>query len=150
MLKNKWAIASLVLIVWALVATLAAGYFWLQYNDTNDKLQQTNGILIRVNVGIDYGNGSRTFYNDTNAVTGAKLLDVTRQVSDVTLGASSFGAYVTGINGKMAEGDFGWTFWAWNATGNSWDFALVGADQFAVMNGQTYLWYYQNAFNPPP
>ena len=150
MLKNKWAIISLLFLVWALVASLLAGYYLYQYTDINNKLEHTNGILIKVNIGVDYGNGTRTYYNSSNALTGQKLLDVTRQVTEVTIGSSSLGAYVTGINGKTASADYGWTFWPWNSQTTSWDYAPVGADQFAVANGETYVWYYQNAFDPPP
>ncbi len=147
-IKNKWAIAALVLVIWALGASFVAGYYWLQYNDLS---QQTSGLRIIVNIGVDYGNGTRTYYNDTNAWTGETVLAVTERVATVETASSTYGTYVTAINGLKAEGDFGWTYWSWNSTGNSWDFAPVGADVYQIVaNGSTFLWYYQNAFNPPP
>ena len=147
-MKNKWAIAALVLVIWALGASFVAGYYWLQYDNLS---QQTSGLRVTVNIGVDYGNGTRTYYNDTSAWTGEAVLVVTERVATVETASSSIGNYVTGINGLMASGDYGWTYWPWNSTGNSWEFAPVGADAYQiVVNGSTFLWYYQNAFNPPP
>lgn len=146
--KNKWAIAALIIAIWALSASLVAGYYWLQYNNL---AQQTSGLRITVNIGIDYGNGTRTYYNDTNAWTGETVLAVTERVTTVETASSAYGKYVTTINGLKAQGDFGWTYWPWNSTSNSWEFAPVGADVYQIVaNGSTFLWYYQNAFNPPP
>jgi hypothetical protein len=145
--KNKWATAALVIAIWALVASFVAGYYWLQYNDLS---QQTSGLRITINIGIDYGNGTRTYYNDTNAWTGETVLAVTERVTTVKTASSTYGTYVTEINGLKAESDFGWTYWPWNSKGNSWEFAPVGADVYQIVfNRSTFLWYYQNAFNPP-
>jgi hypothetical protein len=148
MKRSKWAIVSLVLTLWALGASLYAGYYWLQYNDLS---QQVSGLRITVNIGVDYGNGTRIYFNDTKAWTGETVLTVTKRDADVETALSSLGTYVTAINGKAASGNYGWTYWPWNSTSHSWDFAPVGADIYQIVtNGQTFLWYYQNSFNPPP
>ena len=148
MMKSKWAIAALILAIWALSASFFASYYWLQYSDLN---QQVSGIRILVNIGVDYGNGTRTFHNDTKAFTGESVLTVTERVATVKTTSSSFGIYVTSIDGKAASGDYGWTYWPWNSTGNSWSFAPVGAAVYQIIvNESTFLWYYQNSFNPPP
>jgi hypothetical protein len=147
-LKNKWAIVALVLACWALGASLATGYYWLQYNSLS---QQVSGLRITVNIGVDYGNGTRTYYNDTQAFTGESVLTVTKQVANVETATSSLGTYVSGINGLKAQGNYGWTYWPWNSTGRTWDFAPVGADAYLIVaNESTFMWYYQNAFNSPP
>jgi hypothetical protein len=147
-LRNKWAIVALVLACWALVASLVAGFYWLQYNGLS---QQVSGLRITVNIGVDYGNGTRTYYNETQAFTGESVLTVTKRVAEVETATSAYGTYVTGINGLNVQGDYGWTYWPWNSTGSMWDFAPVGADVYqVVVNQSTFLWYYENAFNPPP
>jgi TRAP-type uncharacterized transport system fused permease subunit len=147
-MRSKWALVALVLAVWALAASFFAGYYWLQYNDLS---QQVSGLRITVNIGVDYGNGTRMYYNDTKAFTGETVLTVTKRVTSVETATSSFGIYVTSINGLAAQDKFGWTYWPWNSTGKSWDFAPVGADVYQIVaNGDTFLWYYQNSFNPPP
>ncbi len=147
-MRSKWAIVALVLAIWALGASLFAGYYWLQYNSLSG---QVSGLRITVNIGVDYGNGTRTYFNNTKAWTGETVLAVTDRVATVKTASSSFGIYVTSINGKAASGNYGWTYWPWNSTGNSWDFAPVGANVYQIVtDGSTFLWYYQNSFNPPP
>ena len=147
-MKSKWTLATLLLAVWALTTSLIAGYYWLQYNDLS---KQVSGLHITVNIGVDYGNGTRAYYNGTQAFTGETVLTVTERVAAVKTASSSLGTYVTSINGLEVQSDYGWTYWPWNSTGNSWDFAPVGADVYQVIaNGSTFLWYYQNTFNPPP
>ena len=67
--------------LWALTASFLAGYYWLQHSDIRNRI---GGAMIYVNVGIDYGNNTRTWHNDTKAITGATLFDVTKQVANVT------------------------------------------------------------------
>ena len=146
--KNKWAIVAVILAFVALAASLTAGYYYLQYNDIKER---TGGVLIYVNVGFDYGNNTRTYYNDTKALTGETLFDVTKQVANVYYQVSAYGTYITGINGVNATSSgYGWTYFSWNSTGNTWSMSLLGVDSYYVTNGQTFLWYYQNGFNLPP
>ena len=146
-IRNKWMIIAMLLACWALAASFTAGYYWLKYADIEDRI---GGVLIYVNIGIDYGNGTRTFQNDTKTLTGATLFDVTKQVSDVTYQVGMFGTEVISIDNVSKQGSFGWTYWIWNSTSQVWSIVWENADAFKVANRETFMWYYQNAFNPPP
>jgi hypothetical protein len=137
----------MVLASWAIMASFVAGYYWLRYTDIENRI---GGVLIYVNVGVDYGNGTRITYNDTKTLTGATLFDVTKQVSNVTYQTAAWGTEILSINGVTKSGSFGWTYWVWNSTGRSWSIVWEGADQYRVASGETLMWYYQNGFNPPP
>jgi len=137
----------MVLTCWALSASFTAGYYWLQYNDVVNRI---GGVLIYVNIGIDYGNDTRTFYNNTKALTGATLFDVTKQISNMTYQVGAYGTEVIAINDVNKQGKFGWTYWIWNSTGRSWSIVWENADAYRVANGETFMWYYQDSFNPPP
>lgn len=146
-LKNKWIIYSMVLASWALIASFLAGYYRLQYADIENRI---GGVLIYVNVGVDYGNHTRTTYNDTKTLTGATLFDVTKQVANVTYQVGMMGTEVLSINNVSKNGSFGWTYWIWNATSQSWLIVWENADTYKVASEETFMWYYQNDFNPPP
>ncbi len=137
----------MVFVCWALVASLVAGYYWLQYNDV---VYRIGGVLIYVDIGIDYGNGTRTFCNDTKVLTGATLFDVTKQISNMTYQVGAYGTEVISINDVYKQDNFGWTYWIWNSTSVSWSIVWENADAYRVANGETFMWYYQDAFNPPP
>lgn len=146
-LKNKWVIISMLLALWALTASLIAGYYWLQYTDLNNRI---GGVLIYVNIGIDYGNATRIWHNNTKTLTGMRLFDVTKQVANVTYQVGIYGTEITSINGVSKGDSYGWTYWVWNSTSNSWEIVWESVDSYLVTNGETFMWYYQSAFNPPP
>lgn len=132
----------------ALVTSLLAGYYWLQYTDL---LRRTSGAVIEVSIGVDYGNRTRTWSNGTKAISGSTLFDVTKRNFNVTYDP---GPYVTGINNVSQQGSFGWTYWIWNSTGTegSWSIVWANADVYRVADKEIYLWYlmdYQGNFTSP-
>jgi len=133
--------------LWALTASFLAGYYWLQHSDIRNRI---GSAMIYVNVGIDYGNNTRTWHNDTKAITGATLFDVTKQVANVTYNVGMYGTEIISINGVRKQGSFGWTYWILNSTSQSWSILWENADNYLVTNRETFMWYYQNGFNPPP
>jgi hypothetical protein len=137
---------SLLLICWALLASFSAGYYWVQYDDLNGRI---GGVLIYVNIGLDYGNGTRTYHNDTKTLTGETLFDVTKQVCNITYETGVYGTQVTSIDNVTAQGSFAWTYWMWESRNSTWSIVWESADSRKVSGAETYLWYYQNGFNPP-
>jgi hypothetical protein len=129
------------------MSSFLAGYYWLQYSDI---LTRIGGALIYVNVGVDYGNGTRTFYNDTKTLSGATLFDVTKQVFNITYQVGIYGTEVISVNNISKQGSFGWLYWIWNATGKSWSIVWENVDQYRVASRETFMWFYHNDFNPPP
>jgi len=146
LITNKWILLSMFLACWSLTATFLAGFYWLKYTDIVDRI---TGALIYVNVGIDYGNGTREWHNDTKAFSGVTLFDVTKQVANVTYQVGLYGTEVVGINNVSKQGSFGWTYWASNSTSRAWSIVWENVDAHRVAANETFMWYYQNAFNPP-
>lgn len=150
-LKNRWAILAMLVTCWALLASLVAGYYWLRYSDQyNDIFSRIGGVPIYVTAGVDYGNGTRAFYNNTKTLTGTSLLDVTRQVMNVTYQVSPLGTFVTSINDVGTGQSFYWMWWLWNGTEIQWLNKWVSASEYKVANGETFLWYYSGGMDPPP
>jgi hypothetical protein len=146
-LKNRWFLLSMVFACWGLVASFFAGFYWIQYTDIRDRI---GGALVTVNVGVDYGNGSRFWSNETKALTGQTLFDVTKQVANVTYQVGPWGTEVLSIDGVSKQGSFGWTYWILNSTSSQWSIVWENADGYLVADKETFMWYYQEAFNPPP
>lgn len=134
------------MIVWALIASFLAAYYYFQYNDFSNRVA---GALIYVNVGVDFGNGTRIFSNDTETIISATLFNVTKQAFNVGYNVTDAGTEITSIDGVTKAGNYGWTYWLWNSTGGSWSIVWEGAAVHKVANEETYMWYYQNSFNPP-
>jgi hypothetical protein len=65
-LKNKWALAAIGVLCWAIAASLVSGYYYYQYSDLVARLEKSKATI---NLGIDYGNGTRVWYNETKGLT---------------------------------------------------------------------------------
>ena len=146
-LRNKWAIASLVLLCWAAVTTSTTIYFYSQYNSL---LAKVRGVTIHVNLGINYGDGRPTeWHNGTEVELGSTLLDVTMKVATVNYTIyPGMGAFVNSINGVENSPPFYWMWWMWTAWGG-WVEGPVAADKYVVSDGETLCWYYENTTITP-
>jgi hypothetical protein len=157
MLKNKWLIATAIVLCWALSTTFIAGYYWLQYTDFRNRV---GGDPISVNIGIDYGNSSKAnentlvshtivWINNTKELTGMSLFKVTEGVANVTYDNSAgYGVYIESINNVTAAGAYGWVWWLWN--GQGWTLGPISSSAYAVSQGQTFMWYYESGQTWPP
>jgi hypothetical protein len=137
---------SMFLACWSLTATFLAGFYWFKYTDTENRIGTG---LIYLTIGIDYGNHTREWHNDTKAFAGETLFDVTKQVANITYRPSSYGTQITGINDVSEQDSYGWTYWALNSTSETWSMVWEGVDAHRVGADETYMWYYTNGFNPP-
>ncbi|MFW6110725.1 MAG: DUF4430 domain-containing protein [Thermoproteota archaeon] len=149
-LQNKWALATIVVLCWAIVASSAFGYYYYQYTDLVDRL---GGTPSPINLAVDYGNGTRQWSNDTTGVT---LYDAMLQAGwnmEVTH-YSSMGVYVTSINGVEEAGTNSWGWWRW--TENGWSHGELAWDEYVVSSGETIICYYSEVdtstweMTPPP
>lgn len=147
-LKNRWLSISMLFASWGVIASFFAGYYWLQYTDVINRI---GGVSIYVNVGIDYNNNTRTWYNDTKALTGMTLFKVTRSIADVTYDTSvGFGVYINSLNGLGYNATHGWVWWKWDTNLPGWTRIDISCDAYAVADNETFLWYYESGWPPPP
>lgn len=146
-LRNRWILFSILLGCCTLISSFEAAYYWLQYTDLRTRI---GGVLIDVNLGVDSGNGSRIWENNTRALTGQTLFDITKQTTNVTYQTGMYGTEILSINGIGKQGAYGWTYWIWNGTDRSWSIVWENVDKHLVTNEETYMWYYESSFNHPP
>ena len=135
-------------LLWALTASFLASYYWLQYTDTINRI---GGVPLYVDIGIDYGNQTRTWHNDTKALTGMTLFKVTRNIENITYNtAVGYGAYIESINGLASNATHGWVWWKWDTFMLNWTRIDISSDAYAVADNEIFLWYYESGWPPPP
>ena len=139
--SKSLGVASLLL----LCSTLAAGAMALNYwyklesleKDYQSALAELEDYTVSIDLLVDYGNGTRVWYNHTRVRLGGTLLEATMEVCRVDSQVSEWGVFVTSINGvEQGHG----AYWMWSILGDGWELGPVGADQYKLREGDVVAW----------
>jgi hypothetical protein len=108
-------------------------------------LKPASSSLYAADVLIDFGNGTRLWYNGTQVQPGWDAYVETVVLSHGDLQAQWYPDYqehlVTGIDGVSNSQTMDWFLWTYNTT-TSWQTSTVGADLLPVYNGSVIAWTY--------
>jgi hypothetical protein len=129
-------------------ASLALSSLWSSYQE----LASANGrkaLVYGVNMLLNFGNGTRRWYNDSAAQPGwdgyvTTLVLLKGDVQAVWYPAGSFGPgtqgehFVTGLDGVSQTSSVYWG--VWQLSGGSWSYSQTGADLMEMHNGTTFAW----------
>ncbi|MER3601440.1 MAG: hypothetical protein C4339_01850 [Nitrososphaerota archaeon] len=116
-------------------------------------------LNISVSLLIDYGNGTRAWFNGTSVSLGASFYDLTLLITGGNVNASWYPQYgshfVLAINGVGAPGNpftkKGWYWISWVFTGGRWQMQPVGPDLFLLDDGMIVAWKYEGPpYDTPP
>lgn len=155
---NIWSLVSIVFLVWAVMASAAATNYYLNTTNDQKRIASLNNIIqdistkfnltvsengtisIKVNLGIDYGNGTVSWYNDTEIPYGLPLFNATAIVANLTYDVYSFGLLITAINGvyqDMSSNQF-WVYEGWDD--GEWAPIWVGSTEYILHPNETIMW----------
>lgn len=105
-----------------------------------------NVSLISVNLCIDYGNGTITWYN-VSVSPGMTLFDLTKNLTSVeysyVAGMEPGHVLVNSINGVAPSGGKYWFWYYWDDAKGEWVFGQIGCDAWILSNNGTYRWIYK-------
>jgi len=144
--RSGWMWLSMGLLCILIVVSYFAGYYYMEYTryrelymDALNKMQEYENSIF-IDLLIDYGNGTREWYNHTRVLIGSSLLNATEAVVDVEYNIGTYGAFVTKINGVGGEPNAYWLWYFWNGTG--WEWGPVACDLYTLRNGEIISWVY--------
>lgn len=168
---------TLALLVWAVCSTAIAGYYFTQYNtyqnEYHNALDNVNvlssaignltgtmgnfsdvmtSLSLRANILVSYGNGTRTWFNNTALPLGTTAFTALRLVTsevNYTDYGEPFGILVTSINGLATNSTLGWFFWCEPAETTTWTSPNYSCSQLILHRGDTIAFTYQS-YNPWP
>ena len=150
-----------ILFAWAITASMVAMIYYSEYNYMYQKYVEERSTTIVVDIGINYGNGTLVWYNNTKLLKGMSVYDALLIVADtVNSTTSPFGVYVRGINGVNENANDSWIYAinrndsdvnAWFAI-NGWYYPGASCDRLALKEGDSVVWLFYNwrAYFPPP
>ena len=109
------------------------------------KLKPASAQVYSADILLNFGNGTRLWYNDTQVQPGWNLYTTTVVLTGGNMDATwypSFGEhFVNGIEGVTGNANSYWIAWTYNSTA-SWQQSKLGADLLPVYNGSVFAWVY--------
>lgn len=154
-MKGTWLLAAL-LLVWAVASTSIGSFYYMEYTKyqrlSQNLKQKLGDVSISVNIAIDYGNGTRTWFNETTLPIGATVFNATVKVADPEPHPQYGESFIVAINGvRMNESEnLYWIWWIWDETQNQWTPGPVANNEYVLSDGQNVIWYYENTSSWPP
>jgi hypothetical protein len=143
--RRTYLFIALPLIVWGLLASLIAGYYFALYTDLSAK---TTKPILHVNIGLRNGNSTITWFNGTSARAGDSLLTVTLLITNVNYTEYPIsGAFINSINGVANHGSLSWIWWTHTSFG--WSLGQIASDKYIVSDGETCVWYFEDTTTYP-
>lgn len=161
--SGAYKAAIIAVLAWALIGTVAATTYYTSYDTSiaenralKDNLKELRGnltgvqalyaeLLARValvNVYINYGNGTVSSYeNVTISNIRATAFIALMSIADVEFQASSFGVFVTSINGvkqSISESQY-WLYYVYEKD-KGWTSPEVAADRYRLSSGMSISW----------
>lgn len=131
--RRSLVLLALAFFVWAITATSFAGYYQIRYTKVIEAFEEMEGSVIKVDVLIDYGNGTQIWHNETTVIAGSTTLDALLLITkNVELEKYSGKTYISGIDGRIEGGTSGWTWWFWNAEKSDWDYSLDAVNEYIL------------------
>jgi type II secretory pathway pseudopilin PulG len=125
-------------------ASVELASLWSAYQ----RLASSNGErapVYQVDMLVDYGNGTRVWYNDSGSQPGWNAYVATLVVMNGSVQATWYPQYgehlITGIGGVADTQTVFWFLLTYNQTA-SWQVAQDGADDIPMFNGTTLAWVY--------
>jgi len=123
----------------------------------NSLLKEVEGVTVRVNILIDYGDGRRVWHNNTITPVGWSLLNVTSKIAKVT--ATYYPQYDSyfidaiddvGLNKPKEKESWFWMIWIWDPSSREWKISEVAADDLVMKNDDIVAWVFQDTSSWPP
>jgi len=132
-------------------ASLALASLWSSYQQLSISSGR-RALTYSVHMLIDFGNGTRKWFNDTAVQPGWNGYVATLVLLKGNVKAVWYPEYgehfVTGVDGVSSTSSTSWFFWDYSG---NWTVASTGADGLQVHNGTSIAWTlcgYDASFNP--
>jgi hypothetical protein len=168
--KRLFTYVTLALLVWGILGTATAGYYLTQYTTYRSEYKNLlgdlnvlsnalgnfsavmNTVSLRANILVSYGNGTRTWSNDTALPIGSTAFTAILAISNVKYKdyGGTMGILVTSINGVTGDSAHGWFYWYQDTENSTWILPSYSCDQYILHRGDTIAFSYESYITWPP
>jgi len=111
-----------------------------------------NPPVTRVDVLLDYGNGTVQWYENVDLIGVASVFKATKAVAFLNYSLWGDDIFIDAINGLWNNyaANYFWLYWYWNFTSMSWNSGPVACNKYLLSDGDIVAWYYETSPWGPP
>ena len=131
---------TLILLIWAISATTIAVNLYLENQSYRDILYSFGSKTISVNLLIDYGNGTKAWFNNTIVPRNSTLFTLLLTTVKINYTTGKYGVFIKSVNNvsnKVTSSSSG-RFWMWyyyDKKNHKWVSGPVAVDKWPLKNG---------------
>ena len=140
---SKRSLITLGLLSVALVLILST-LFSAHHTQRSGLQADANSSMIKISLCIDYGNGTKEWFNGT-VPKGYSLLNATDLIAEVkyTYWPAYKASFVDAINGVSNKPPYFWMWYYWDTKEKCWKLGSVGADRYKLRPDEIVMWRYE-------
>lgn len=148
--KRFFTYVVLGVLVWAILGTVVAAYYFHQYDtyqrEYSNLADQFASISIKVNILLSYGNGTKVWHNNTVLPLGSTAFNAICSIAeDVNYeDYGEWGIFVASINGVTNDAPYGWCYWHWDSGNSEWISPNYSCAKHILHEGDTIAFTYDS------
>lgn len=149
--ESKWAIGPVACNQYALNdGDIVAWYY--ENCSVWPPASPTNPPVTRVDVLLDYGNGTVKWNENVDVIGVASVFKATKTVASLNYSLWGDDIFVDAVNGiwNNYTSNYFWLYWYWNFTSMSWNLGPVACNKYFLNDGDIVAWYYETSPWGPP
>ncbi|MGQ9538046.1 MAG: PKD domain-containing protein [Candidatus Bathycorpusculaceae bacterium] len=120
------------------------------YYETSPWGPPAYNLYPRIDVLLDYGNGTLRWFENVEVSGLASVLKATETVALVEYTLWGDDVFVDAINGVANSYPYYWMWWYWNFTESQWVLGPVACNKYFLTDGYIIAWNYVNVSTWPP
>ena len=137
------------MVVVASVSILLNAFLLPNYLTLLDENGKLSGLLkentVDVNVLVNFGNGTRRWYNSTVLPSGSSLFNATAKLfgDNMIVESSPYGVMIMKLGGagpSPERPNMYWIWFKWDSNSKTWMMGDTGADQHRLISGESLAW----------
>jgi hypothetical protein len=155
-----WKTFSLLLIGILIVTGTYTLVLYGHLTNAEERYRNTIGALDDLSYSLDmlinYGNGTRIWYNGSRIPIGYNLYNATILLTQGDMKATYYPQFqahfieaINGVGGDSDKVSWSWIAWRFDKSLERWEPYEVSADQVVLGNGDTIAWHYEDTLNYP-
>jgi len=145
---KKEKLLMIILLVWAILATSLLADQYTKNIYCRSILSSISSKTVSVNLLIDYGNGTKRWFNNTITSRNSTFFSLLLSVAQVNYTSGKYGVFINSINGvtNRVTGSSSGRFWMWyyyNKKDKKWVPGPVAVDKWPLKDGDVLKMVYQ-------